>query len=392
MAASAVVQIVHYSDLHIVGPDYLSQRRRFDSLLQRLPGVMKQGVAGASLAALKAFEAFLSDIASEPSWRDRPIWLVDTGDGTTFGDDHSLDAWLNDWSPRFQAAAGPNASQVVLYGNHDAWPGTFPLLAPRSMDSHRNSLRATRFRQTWPAQPLRLPLLGGNGGPEVQLFALNSVDHDLLANIKALGKVLPDRFWQSMGGMTGPTASSDLDRLAYASAGGLAHLRILAMHYPVAAEATKGKRLLEILANRDDFARDLRNPRHMSAKEPLVHIHLAGHTHTAYPPLGLLPNGLGSAQHPPLAAATAQLVTPSLSQTPVVAFSGATPDYYPDACAQSFPYQCTLLRILAEQVPGGGVDVTVQRYLVGRPVGGAFGYLPVAEGTSRHHEELRLML
>ena len=49
--ATPVVQIVHYSDLHIVGPQYMAQRRSFEALVKRLPGVLKQGVAGASLAA-----------------------------------------------------------------------------------------------------------------------------------------------------------------------------------------------------------------------------------------------------------------------------------------------------------------------------------------------------
>src|SRR5438105_95468 len=208
--ATPVIQIVHYSDLHIVGPDYLTQRLCFDALLKRLPTTLKQGVAGASMAALQAFEDFLREIASDAAWRDKPTWLVDTGDGTTFGDDASLDAWLNKWSPAFLAAAGANAKQMVLYGNHDAWPGTFPLLAPRSMDNHRNTLRSARFPQTWPAQPLTTPLQSP-GGPEVQLYTLNSVDHTLLANTKALGKVLPDRHWQPIGGMPGPRASDDLD-------------------------------------------------------------------------------------------------------------------------------------------------------------------------------------
>lgn len=389
--ATPVVQIVHYSDLHIVGPDYMAQRRSFEALLKRLPGMLKQGVAGASLAALSAFEDFVRDIASDATWRDKPIWLVDTGDGTTFGDDRSLDAWLNDWSPKFLAAAGANGKQLVLYGNHDAWPGTFPLLAPRSMEAHRDKLRSARFPQTWPTQPLTT-LLAGSAGPEVQLYALNSVDHTLWANTMARGAVLPDRHWQKQGTMPGPRASDDLDLTASASAGTSAtsHFRILAMHYPVAAACNAGQKHLEILANRDPFAKDIDGPRH--ASKPLVHVLMAGHTHSAFPPLGLLPNGLGSARHPPLGGALVQMVTPSLSQTPVSAFSSATPSYYPDACAQSFPYQCTLLRVFATPISGGGVEVTVQRFSVGRPSGGAFGYLPVAEGSSRHHEELQLVL
>jgi hypothetical protein len=387
-----VVQIVHYSDMHIVAPSFFAGRTRLHAFVQRLPLPLRQGVAAASFPALHAFVDFLKDIASERAWYDKPIWLIDTGDGTTFGDSDSLDLWLNHWTPAFLAAAGPHGEQLVLYGNHDAWPQTFPLLAPTQMEVQRDNLRNSRFQQTWPSAPLSVPLLHG-GGPEVQLFSLNSVDHSLVANAAARGLVARDRFWQNLGAMPGPTAADDLDRIAAAAAGtnGGRHLRFLAMHYPVAHAAQGGRAGLELLANRDQFAAELAAPNNTT--KPLAHVLLAGHTHVPHPLIGLLPNGLSSARHAPLAQGFGQIVTPSLSQILVSGPNGAArSSYYPEECARCFPYQCTLLRVFAEATLTGDVEVTVQRTIAGAPWGGAFGYLPIAEGVTRVHEELDILI
>lgn len=384
-----VVQIVHYSDLHIIGPDFRKQRQAFKTVAKRLlPASLQQGVAGASIGALGAFADFLRVRKSDTGWQDKPIWLIDTGDGTTFGDSASLKLWLQHWSPKFLAAAGPHAKQLVLYGNHDAWPETFPLLAPRNMGHQRTKLRNMWFTDSWPKAPFTAPLSPGHGS-QVQLFALNSVDHDLLPNTKACGRVLPDRAGLTHA-QTGPTAADDLHRAVVAAGKASAgpHFRILAMHYPVAEAAQTGNRVFEILSNRDTFARELVTPSY--AEKPLVHLLLGGHTHRAYPSIGLMPNALSSASQSPLHHGFAQSVTPSLSQK-LVSGAGGTSSYYPDECARCFPYQCTLLRVFAETTPAG-TEVTVERTMVGRPAGGAFGFLPIGEGSSQMHEEMILAL
>ncbi|WP_457332352.1 metallophosphoesterase [Rhizobacter sp. P5_C2] len=383
-----VVQIVHYSDLHIVGPDFYKQRRAFNAIAKRLlPASLQQGITGASIGALGAFVDFLRVVEADSDWHGKPLWLIDTGDGTTFGDSKSLESWLHDWSPQFLKAAGPHAKQLTLYGNHDAWPDTFPLLAPRAMGHQRNKLRTMWFPNSWPTAPFTAPMLRGSSS-EVQLFALNSVDHDLIPNTRACGRVLPDRAGNNV--QTGPTAADDLHRAvaAAAKASPGRHFRILAMHYPVAEAAQTGHRLTEILSNRDTFAHELVTPSYTA--KPLVHLLLAGHTHQAYPSIGLMPNALPSASQPPLHHGFAQSVTPSLSQELVSGVNG-TSDYYPDECARCFPYQCTLLRIYAEAT-ATSTEVTVERTMVGRPSGGAFGFLPISEGSSRVSEEMVLAL
>jgi len=384
-----IVQIVHYSDLHIVGPDYLQQRTFLDRISRRLPTLHRQGLSKASLAALQAFEAFLrDDIAGDDLWQGRPVWLIDTGDGTTFGDAPSLEQWIDVWSPRFLKAAGHHARQLTLYGNHDAWPGTFPLLAPRGMAPQRDALRATRFADAWPAAPLTAPIPSSRGS-QIQLYALNSVDHELFANTKALGKVLPDRFWESPPPMTGPTALDDLRRCiaAHSGAAGGRHLRILAMHYPVCADTHAGARITEILANRDDVARELAAA---PAGSPLAHLLLAGHTHVGYPSIGLLPNALGSVRHAPLPDRHCQSVAASLSQIVLGSNGAAALAHYPDQCAQDCPYQCTVLRIYAANAQGD--ELVVERITAGRPPGGSFAFLPLDVGSSRCGEQLTVTL
>ena len=385
-----VVQIVHYSDLHIVGPDFFKQRRAFNAIAKRLlPASLQQGITGADISALGAFTDFLSVLEAEPDWHGKPLWLIDTGDGTTFGDSASLQSWLHDWSRKFLAAAGPLAQQLILYGNHDAWPDNFPLLSPNRMSHQRSKLRNMWFNDSWPKAPLTAPLMRGSSS-EVQLFALNSVDHDLLPNTRACGRVVPDRGDLYSQAQTGPTAADDLHRAVVAAAKTSAgpHFRILAMHYPVAEAAQTGHRFLEILSNRDTFARELVTPAY--AEKPLVHLLLAGHTHQAYPSIGLMPNGLSSAWQPPLHPGFAQSVTSTLSQELVSGVNGSS-SYYPAECARCYPYQCTLLRVFAEAT-SAGTEVTVERTTAGCHSGGAFGFLPIGEGSSRVHEEMVLAL
>lgn len=379
-----VLQIIHYSDIHIVGKNYWQQHAATQWFMKRLPTTLRQGVVGADTSALHAFVDYLrDDIALDPVWKDLPTWLIDTGDGTTFGDDESLDAWLNVWSPRFLSAAGPNARQQILYGNHDAWPGTFPLQAPTHMQAQRDSLRKTRFKDTWPVAPLRARL---HAAAEIQLYLLNSVDHELWANTRAQGQVLPDRHWEHPAPPLGPTAASGLRRTiaAHRQPAPAKDLRILAMHYPVCDAATTGKRWTELLLNRTPFAADIAPP--PGESEPMVHLVMSGHTHDGFPSLGLLPNGAGSTQHAPLETPQMQLVTPSLSQFNTL--PAPTSNSYHADCLFDFPYQFSLLRIYA--YPATPEEVSVERSIVGSAVGGAFGFLPITPGSLRTHEELTL--
>lgn len=385
-----VLRIVHYSDMHIAGVGYASQYARMMAMSRRLPHYLRQkarqGFGIADTSALLEFIDFLADIAADADWQGLPLWLVDTGDGTAFGDTSSLDDWKNNWSVQFRNAAGPNARQCVLYGNHDAWPGVYPLLSPHRMQAQRNQLRgAPWFTETWPTSPL---VASVNGQSEIQLYALNSVDHRLMAGIKATGKVLPDRFWESPAPPVGPTACGGLRRaIAQAAPAVFApHFRILAMHYPVCDAAT-GKGPYELLVNRRSFSDETKPlPGHT---EPAIHLLLAGHTHSGYPALGLLPAGANSVAHAPLELGQVQLVTPSLSQVNTLP-APPVGTAHAEQTLHDFPHQCTLLQFYASL--GAPLEITIERLVAGRAVGGAFGYLPLVPGSQRITEEMSFVL
>ncbi|MFG6432735.1 metallophosphoesterase [Roseateles sp. LYH14W] len=390
------LQIVHYSDMHIVGSQFLKQRHATAKLFKRLPPEWQQGLEGADVSALYAFEEFLrNEISKDSDWGSAPCWLVDTGDGTTFGDDESLTDWLQCWTPRFKAACGQQTSQLVLYGNHDAWPATHPLLAWRgnggpaqAMTQQRDSLRKRWFPNPLPVAPLAVSV--PNSTSEVQLFSLNSVDHGLWPGVLAQGRVLPDQFWKTPPPMVGPTAADDLGRLAQAcsSGSGGRDLRILAMHYPVAAGAVPGNpRFQQILTNRQNFGNELLTTRFQ--QQPLIHLHIGGHTHITHPFIGSFPNTSVSANYPPLPGSSVQHVTASTSQRNIAATPAANPTYA-ERCQEDFPYQCTVFRLSSNK--RNPREVIVRRAIAGCQPGGAFGFLPLAPGSARAYEKLSFVL
>ena len=385
-----VLRIVHYSDLHIASPKFAQQHAQMKSLMKKLPHWANQGLECADTSALREFVDFLADLAADQAWKGLPLWLVDTGDGTTFGDADSLDDWRNDWSNQFLQAAGSDASQLLLYGNHDAWPQTYPLLAPANMDLQRKQLRAAPwFSDTFPAAPLTAVI---SGPSQIQLYALNSVDHRLLASVKAAGRVDEDRFWEKPAARpTAPAVAAAQDlkaRIAAAANGapGVPHFRILAMHYPVCDKAIP-KRLTEVLANRRHFADEIKPP--AGQPDPVIHLLLAGHTHTGYPVIGAMPSGATALAQPPLELGQLQLVTPSLSQVnslppPPASASHAEQTLY------DFPHQCTVLQVHASVADP--LEIILERRIAGRDVGGVFGYLPLVAGSQRNHETISFVI
>lgn len=383
-----IVQIVHYSDLHIVGPDHSLKRALVGRMKHHLWLDWQQGLEGAERDVLLAFEDFLkTDIAGDADWAGCPIWLVDTGDGTTFGDDVSLDTWLNDWSVRFRNACR-GAQQLILYGNHDTWPQTHPLLAPKSMERRRDELRAKWFTDRYPTVPLREPIPGG-GGSEVQLFAVNSVLHGAIENIRAIGAVRPDRFWEAQ--QTQKTAVEELQQLAHglSSPGGGApvpHLRIVAMHYPVAENASPGCHFNKILINRDQFATEVGNCSFGSP--PMFPVFLAGHTHASFPCPGLLPRSATFVEHKPFPPGIIQLVSGSLSQTSL-AQPGKAMSYL-ERLAFDYPFRASVLRL---SVPARQTnEISIQRITVGCRRGGAFEALPIVDGGSCFSEDFNVVI
>jgi hypothetical protein len=382
-----IVQIVHYSDMHLASGDYTTRRQLLKRFERLLPANWKQGIAGADTAALRAFARYLrEDLSVDPVWKQRPTWLVDTGDGTTFGDPASLAEWLKVWSARFLQAMAPNAQQVVLYGNHDAWPGTFPLLAPFKMATQRDDLRRTRFKGSWPLPPLTADIPGSNG-LRVELYVANTVDHRALQNAAALGVAAPDRWWEDEPPMAGPTPADDIRRLVLDAPdqGHGSRFRILATHYPV-RDPESARQFFEVLSNRAEFGRGLAG--RPGGHQPLVHVLLSGHRHQVFPASGALPADLADADHSPLPRGVCQMQSASLSQLQANDTLPASESAQPSLLsgASIYPFQCTLLRLY--KIADAPLKLLVERRLVVRDFAGDFFVLRSADDNQDWVEQM----
>ena len=361
------LQIVHISDMHVVAPSCADVISDYRTLIRALPENGKEWVREQSAPhdrfSLSKFSKFLLEItAKDKVWSELATWMVDTGDITTYGDFPSLDeghAWLR----RFQTVV---PKTKLLYGNHDAWPEKFPLLAGiGDIKRHRERLRREMYPQTLPDEPLKQTIPGSASGAEVQLWSLNSVIHERLHNSRALGEVQEDRFWETdASGARSP--ANAIRQLAAKVASGAAgrHFRILATHHPI--HYPKPKPLFTMIMRNDaqvaDDLSDAGKPNHV----PVAHLILSGHTHELFPPLGKLPDQTSVCYHTPLKHSQCQMIAASLSQRGP-----------PDA---QWPQQCQVLRLYYS--PDQPTDVLVERLIGARANGlGDYGFVELPNGN-----------
>jgi hypothetical protein len=379
------LQIIHYSDIHLAQSGYLKTRWQLGRAYPTLSLHLKQGWAGARRAVLNEFIHVIRGLtANDKEWKGRPTWLVDTGDGTTFGDSQSLLEWEG-WSKKFLKAAGNGARQMRVYGNHDGWPGTFPLFAPARMTHQRDMLRKRFFTETWPEPPWTMPIPGTSG--QVELCAANTVDHELLPNTLALGVAARDRHWKKFQTIPLDTPADDLAQQAkvHAAPPCAGNLRVTAMHYPVADAATAGSpHFQKVMTNRRQFSEDLRS--HSEVQPLVAHLLLAGHTHMPYPPLGSLPRSATAAQHSPLVGGQCQIVSGSLSQDILPGASIPPGTSWADTLALQNPYQCTLLRFYNDA--SDPEEVRMERTIIGADDSGIFSLLPIAPKSNTTSETM----
>lgn len=399
-----LLQIIHYTDMHLASDGYIKTRWQLKLVYPRLSHEWQQGWAGPRRAVLNDFIRLIEDLKKgapldnsegDPAWADRPTWLVDTGDGTTFGDAASLDEW-QDWTKKFEQAAEPNARLMRVYGNHDAWPTTFPLFAGTqyAMNQQRDMLRLHYFNTTWPQPPWTVTVPGavtGGAQSQIELYAVNTVDHGLFMNTAALGVAARDRHWTLHPTFPLDTPADDLANQALAQPGGAAarHLRIAAMHYPVTDDATPGHIWpTKVLWNRQRFARDLQ--RHPSVTPLVAHLLLAGHTHMAFPGVGQLPRSASAATHTPLVAGQCQVVSASLSQAILPGSPLNANETWAESRARLSPYQCTVLRFYSQD--HDPFEIIMDRAIAGADDTGIFSFLPLAPGSHQTVERMTFWL
>lgn len=284
-----VLQLVHVTDMHVkdvtANPDHPLQgsRRAFARFFKRYAQKTDDwddGTQGHYPLAPEAFARFLIRWKARfPEWSDVPVWLVDTGDRTAFGDVASMQAGERHLA-QWKAALG-DCEVRTLFGNHDAWPGTQPGLAPWAVGSQQTLVAQQQGWDTrdWLRSPLSVTLPWGTD--TIRLYALNSVCWTLASNVLAVGEV-------DLASQQALVARLRLD-----VACGERGLRILGLHHPVAFpwtdnESHKAGIVPQMrLKDDEDVASWLSNSANDPAGiGPLAHLILSGHTHLSHPAPG----------------------------------------------------------------------------------------------------------
>jgi 3',5'-cyclic AMP phosphodiesterase CpdA len=204
-----IVQLLHISDLHMGPP-------KTKDLVQRVRNAVRQkypilgplivreakGFASHDKKALEFLEASISHHINAPDqdkWRAISV-LVVTGDLTTWGDQINMKL-AQQRIRQISNRAGITTEPVVIYGNHDVWPGTWPGSAeePELAAAH-SRLRDPKtgdFPETWPLGPLWTSPLKHLGG-EFGIYSLNSIIHERTRSVLAQGNIGKDRYWESV--------------------------------------------------------------------------------------------------------------------------------------------------------------------------------------------------
>lgn len=318
--------------------------------------------------AISLFTDFLQEICiDDPIWSKCKTWLVDTGDLTSLGDNGSLD--LGSQYLKSLARICPDVAS--LYGNHDAWPGTLPLIA--AISALRNQLPALVSRKFHVASPqleMKIPIPHGDG--EVQLYLVDSVRHGRIRNTLALGKVENSQL-EALGNLVDANYSP-----------GKKYFRILAVHHPVHYPPPRPERSMS-MTNDSDVARILDSPTAGGAY-PLAHLVISGHTHSLYPDHGALQSEPCLLKHPDLGNDQCQFVVGTLMQL----------DMY-NKRAQ-WPHQGQVLRLYYS--PGNHSLLLMERLLVARKAGkaypgsgiGPYGFVTIPGENKKIEEEITFTL
>lgn len=313
------LQIVHISDLHVMeGGSATANRvrgwiRRVRKMSDAVADYVSDGTAPHDPLAVPLFTQFLSELSADPAWKDCMTWLIDTGDLTSLGDQKSFDTGQMHLS-EFRGVC-PQAA--AIYGNHDGWPGTFPLFAGKAaLSTQLKVLVQRQYSVGAPLCPLRVPI--PHHGGEVQLYLVDSVVLDRWKNTRALGKVADAQMTALKTLIDNQFTSERHD------------FRILAVHHPVHYPPPRPGGTM-VMDNDHEVGATLDSPSAAGAY-PLAHLVLSGHTHALFPAHGRLPLQTTLCNHTHLGTSQCQLVVGTLMQL----------DRH--GKRHSWPHQCEVLR------------------------------------------------
>ena len=375
----AFLHIVHISDMHyrIDGTRDPRLEKRLQDMAVRLRRVSAAladtfleladlGYAGHADSADQALCDFLDWFAQDPDFGSIPAWLLDTGDLSAIGDLPSLAAAqkrLADFGRRLNAG-----KTLSLYGNHDAWPGTFPMLSTRAeLELHRDTLRQQYFPSVWPQGPLAIAI--PNTDARLLLHGVNSAYDDRWVNTFAQGRVIHDPFWlqrQGKGGNRQMRVLAD-SMVQDFPPNGVRDFRVLAVHHPVYYPPPRPGQMMS-MKNDGEVADALIRFGHQHGRGKLAALVLSGHTHISFPALGDLPPDNGRQYYDPLGRGQLQLIAGSVAQA-VRASARA------GSAGGMLPHQFQVLTFFASP-KGTPQRLVMERRLVGRPMGtGPFDFL-----------------
>jgi 3',5'-cyclic AMP phosphodiesterase CpdA len=375
---AAFLHIVHVSDMHcrdegaavdvatekkvrklVVALRRLGRAAWADQLEQR----WQSGLAGHDPFAHERMCTFLCEFANHPRFGGIETWLLDTGDLSTLGDMASLQKaldWLDDYRIILDASA-----TLILHGNHDAWPGKFPLAANNmELDQHQAALRKL-LDKAWPHTAIQTAI--PHASARLRLNAVNSTTGDKWPNTLARGHVGMDPPWATLGDdqMTQLAAQVRKD---FHPDHAIRDFRILALHHPV--HYPPPRPMLQMSLRNDDVVADALAGFSAHGRGKLAHLVLSGHTHETYPPRGSLPSTSTGQQYAPLYEGQMQLIAGSLSQQPRYA------DRKKCAAEDYIPQQCQILTFFSSPACAGRGQLLMERRVVGRGSAGAYKFLP----------------
>lgn len=322
-----LARIVHLTDLHLfVDPDgavrppssIRASVRFLRASGEWLPSARWRKAIGGfgahNTEALEALRPALRDVVSEAQGTDVPVVVVQTGDVETFG--RSRDprhvavqgypgfAFLRDvvW-PELE---GLGATCVDLYGNHDVWDGTLPMLTRQQhlLNAVARIDQVPGLQGPWPDVEHPISLANGR---QLHLHRLNSVSANALHGTFACGTIGPHPPLAVLPASTSTSAFEELAALASAAAvvGAPPPIRVVAMHHPPHDFDPSILSWIGLATGSVQGADRLA----LTAEGLPIHLVLAGHRHALDPPAGR-----GWEEQPPLPDRTGQLAASSPTQ------------------------------------------------------------------------------
>lgn len=228
-----VASIVHLTDLHLFldhdgNMRTPAQRALGARILRAIFGGVAHGLDIADGPAWTALRRRLRAIVQVETGFGARCVIVQTGDVEAYGMSPGghFTGWHDLHERLWSELAAVGADHVDIYGNHDIWPGTFPLLAGKQAHQELELLPA--FVGAWPAEVT----VTTDGGLRLRFHRINTVLGELFrGGLLAQGGVGPHPIPDAWNGAEMGAAIGAL-RASIAGDPVRPALNLLLMHHP----------------------------------------------------------------------------------------------------------------------------------------------------------------